>query len=705
MFDPDKAIKYCNEDELGRCEFAKSVGNAILNHESEDSLVIGLQGKWGYGKTSIINMALENIKEITKEGNLPIIIQFNPWLFSNQNQLIKKFFEEFIIAIEDKNIVNKLKSYVNKITPAIIGLAAILDPERAQALLKTSEYIDNSQSKEESLLSIKKDLDKLIKQKKRKILVIIDDIDRLSDFEIRQIFQLVKLIADFPQTIYLLSFDREVVVKALENVQKNSGEKYLEKVVQIPFEVPKINESDIERLLFTQIEKVIDMNADNFNNRNWLNIYYNSLKYFFKNIRHINKYINLLKFEYGLIKEEVNVDDFLAITAVHVFFPDVYYGIRDNKDLFSGLFNCIVSGSKRNQEQELAKERCEEIIHNVDGKSPKGLLILLMLIFPKLKSIYGNTNLAHSYLLKWRKNMQICSPEYFDTYFMFSIPENEISKTEFNLILSKTENSDSFKEVLIKLNENKKITIFLIKLMDYIDEIPSTNIEDMIYSLIELGDNFLEGYTGLGINNFTRINWIVDLLLKRLDNQQEKYRILKGAIINSNSLYITILIIYDRDYEHQQKDLDKDVEVAIDNKQLDELKEIICGKIKDLANKGNLIKYKNLQTLLEFWKENENEEEVTKFVNSSIETNSKLIDFLTGFLGIESQQGGGDPIPRTYLKMNFKSLFNFIDPKKLSERVQTIASSPEYKELNKKNRMAIDLFLKNTEKIELDLNK
>lgn len=207
MFDPDKAIKYCNEDELGRCEFAKSVGNAILNHESEDSLVIGLQGKWGYGKTSIINMALENIKEITKEGNLPIIIQFNPWLFSNQNQLIKKFFEEFIIAIEDKNIVNKLKSYVNKITPAIIGLAAILDPERAQALLKTSEYIDNSQSKEESLLSIKKDLDKLIKQKKRKILVIIDDIDRLSDFEIRQIFQLVKLIADFPQTIYLLSFD------------------------------------------------------------------------------------------------------------------------------------------------------------------------------------------------------------------------------------------------------------------------------------------------------------------------------------------------------------------------------------------------------------------------------------------------------------------------------------------------------------------
>jgi len=649
MFDPDKAIKYCSEDELGRCKFAKSIGNAILKYKDEDSLVIGLQGKWGYGKTSIINMALENVKETTKEDNLPIIIQFNPWLFSNQNQLIKKFFDELIIAIQDENIVNKLKSYVNKIIPTIIGLAAILDPKRTEALLKTTEYINNRQSHEESLESIKIELDKLIKEKiKRKILIIIDDIDRLSDFEITQIFQLVKLIADFPNTIYLLSFDREVVVKALENVQKNSGEKYLEKVVQIPFEVPKINENDIERLLLTQIEIVIDKNANNFDNRKWLNIYYYTLKYFFKNIRHINKYINLLKFEYGLIKDEVNVADFLAITAIHVFFPEVYYGIRDNKDLFSGLFNYTVSGSKKNQEQELAKKRCEKIIRNVDGKLPKGLLNLLILIFPKLQSIYGNTNLADSYLLSWRKNMQICSPEYFDTYFMFSIPENEISKTEFNSILSKTENLDSFKEVLKKLNEDKKITQFLIKLMDYTDEIPSTNIGNIIYSFIELGDNFLEGYTGLGINNSIRITWIVDLLLKRLDNQDEKFKILKDAILKSNSLYITILIIYDRDYEHQQKDLDEDVEVTIDNNQLDELKEITCGKIEYLANKGNLIKNKNLKTLLEFWKENGIEEEVTKFVNSSIETDSELIDFLTGFLGIESQQGGGDPIPRRF---------------------------------------------------------
>lgn len=67
-------------------------------------MVIGLQGKWGTGKTSIINMSIEYINETDQEGNTPIIIQFNPWLFSNQNQLIKKFFDELMVAIKDENI-------------------------------------------------------------------------------------------------------------------------------------------------------------------------------------------------------------------------------------------------------------------------------------------------------------------------------------------------------------------------------------------------------------------------------------------------------------------------------------------------------------------------------------------------------------------------------------------------------------------------
>ena len=266
----------------------------------------------GLWKTSIINMAIEHIDNLDQDENEAIVIQFNPWLFSNQNQLVKKFFDEFMVAIKDETITNKLKSYVNKLIPPIMGLAAIVDPSRAQALISVSEQVD-TQTEEESLESIRDEINKLILEKNCKIIVVIDDIDRLSDFEIRQIFQLVKLLADFPKTIYLLSFDKEIVVKALDEIQESSGEKFLEKVIQIPFEVPKINNADIERLLFNHLNELIEELKDEFDLTYWGNIYHSGFKYFFKNIRDVKRYINALKFNLEIIKDEINPVDFITI--------------------------------------------------------------------------------------------------------------------------------------------------------------------------------------------------------------------------------------------------------------------------------------------------------------------------------------------------------------------------------------------------------
>jgi len=69
MFKPDQPIKSCKEDILGRYLFAQSLGDAILSYKEKDSIVIGLFGAWGSGKTSIINMALEHIDFVSKNRN------------------------------------------------------------------------------------------------------------------------------------------------------------------------------------------------------------------------------------------------------------------------------------------------------------------------------------------------------------------------------------------------------------------------------------------------------------------------------------------------------------------------------------------------------------------------------------------------------------------------------------------------------------
>ena len=58
MFDADRPITKATQDKLGRSVFAKYLARCILDHQNPESLVIGLYGTWGTGKTSIINLTL-----------------------------------------------------------------------------------------------------------------------------------------------------------------------------------------------------------------------------------------------------------------------------------------------------------------------------------------------------------------------------------------------------------------------------------------------------------------------------------------------------------------------------------------------------------------------------------------------------------------------------------------------------------------------
>ena len=111
--------------------------------------------------------------------------------------------------------------------------------------------------REPNLQKKKDEIIKKLKEEKLKIVVAIDDIDRLSEEEIVAVFQLVKALADFPNTVYLLAFDREVVVQALEKVQSGKGEAYLEKVVQVPFEIPSPNMTSIHNAFFSKLDETL----------------------------------------------------------------------------------------------------------------------------------------------------------------------------------------------------------------------------------------------------------------------------------------------------------------------------------------------------------------------------------------------------------------------------------------------------------------
>ena len=339
----DTAIASRNQDRMGRAGFAEKLAEAILQWKSEDSIVIGLFGPWGSGKTSLLRMALEALGEKTADAPRnagPIVVWFDPWLFSDRSDLMMELFRELLKYIEGKKpkatreVRAQLADYVELFSLAdyipIPGAAPV-----AAALGKTLKTL----AKKPGVADLRHAVDSAFRTLGRRVIVVIDNIDRLTQGETRLIFQAIKLNADFPNTIYLLAADRSIVEKSLETEQVISGRAYLEKIVQVGFDVPVPDPSHITTYLDAELESIVGQNPDLWDEERWRSLYHVGFRQLFTNLRDVKRFMSSLSFTFPILKDEVNPIDFIGLEAIRVFAPDVYAGIGRSKSLFLHLMD------------------------------------------------------------------------------------------------------------------------------------------------------------------------------------------------------------------------------------------------------------------------------------------------------------------------------------------------------------------------------
>jgi predicted KAP-like P-loop ATPase len=723
MFRPDQPIQSKNEDLLGRQAFSIALADAICSYQDPNSIVVGLYGAWGSGKTSIINMSLERIGAISKDRpkkERPVVIKFNPWNYSDQNQLISQFFKQLSAGLKKsdfaddaKKVGEQLEAYASFFEPLAlislsgVGIPAVILSKVFQLVGKASKGWGVLKSKE--LAEVKNDLNKLLKKASAKIIIVIDDIDRLNNIEIRQIFQLIKSLGDFPNTIYLLAFDKNVVINALKKVQEGSGREYLEKIVQIPFEVPLADKQEIERLLFSQLDQLIkDVPEDQWDQVYWGNIYHSGLKHFFENIRDVTRYVNALRLSFEMVRGEVSAIDFMAITGLQVFLPDVYAGIRDNKDLFAGASRD--RGSQTQKDEDL--KACENILGCAGDVDKEQLKDFLKRLFPRLESILGNMNYGSDWLDNWRKAGRICSPDIFDTFFRLSLPKNELSQKEILRIISTSNNGITFVDDLQNLVKQGKIIRFLERLEDYTKkDIREENMGNIINALIDLGDTFPEGETGFfGFDTPLRILRITHQLLRRLDDRAKRFSILEDAFKKAEQSIFTIVHeVSVQDQEHGRYKLkDKprpDEELTLPADYLDKLEKLACEKLSAWAKDGRLAKHKKLAGILYSWERWTKKEDIDAFVAELIKADNSLIDFITSFLGKSTSHGMSDYVGKVHWRIPLDSIKHFVDPAAITDRIRKIAQETSFNQLSEEKRKAIIIFLDTIDgKIKSDWN-
>jgi predicted KAP-like P-loop ATPase len=541
----EEAIEFPEQDLLDRKKFIEDLQREIEDMPFSDSFVFGLYGSWGAGKTSVINL----LKNKFKESEDFLIVNYDPWNFKDEEAILAAFYDQIEKSFSQKFILPGFKKTFIKYQNLI-----------SMGLSQTGIKIDFLDAKE-SIEDIRQRIESYIAQTKKKIIIFIDDIDRLQPEEALFIFKLVRLHAKFQNTIFLLALD-PIVVQNYFKKYLNVDSEFLEKIVQKPIPLPAIEQQNIDQFLDIHLEKLFDELAISKERRekfykDFHLIYLMQISKFFKTLRRVKRYVNGLRSTLPLVKNEVNLYDFLILEIICNFFPKIYDDIWRNpwsylpikwdiKHYFSSPFASGVNEDKKN---ETIQDHIADIVADEkDDELIKGLLKALF--FEVENSLEQSQSGQNKSTETYRVEKCITHPDCFKKYFMLKVPSSEISDEFIEATLAlwhsikNTEKENVISETIFDLQEKSMLSKFFNVLIVFVDKIPKEAIHEIIRVIYKNAGKFSKE----GAQNIEGSEYLnsIKLLSSLVNNRIEKdkiHSILEETVINTPYLPFAVYIV------------------------------------------------------------------------------------------------------------------------------------------------------------------
>lgn len=459
-YSDDAPIHTLENDRFDRHPLAKRIAQVISKRNESSSLVIGIYGKWGEGKTSVLNLIDSEIK--SKDI---FTIRYNPWRYTGEEELFATFYYTVATTLQEKLTTHKEE--------AGAFIDTYLKPFfRIGGLDGAAEGISTILGKAD-LPKLRERVNELLAQENKRLVVFIDDIDRLDKDELYAIFRLVKLNAEFRNTVYVLSFDYDVVSQAISEQygsDPQAGRNFLEKIIQVPIYLPKIPQYLLIEYCFDELKKVhsennIVLSGDEANR--FSEAFWNSFETMLTTPRMARLYKNLLQFSVPLLEGEVNIVDLMLIEGIKVFYPKLYTAIYNNSNLFLAPQNFYFG--YYNEARQQVNQIIVNNIPDLKESQIDGLKWLLGELFPSIQNAltikgYWSKKL-HPEEQKHRK--LVGTREYFQRYFSYGIHKLDFSDAEISSFLKSISVytvEQSSKEISTILEDNRRADLFITKL-------------------------------------------------------------------------------------------------------------------------------------------------------------------------------------------------------------------------------------------------
>ncbi|PSV43185.1 KAP family P-loop NTPase fold protein [Photobacterium indicum] len=653
-------------DLLNRTNFSNHLSSILLLDSEDDCLTVSLEGEWGYGKTSVINLVKTSLKN--KEQS-PIIIEYNPWLAGKPESLIQDFLLQFSSQLNIRdNSEDALKAAKELIAYSSLFSAAKLIPG-AEPWASIIEKVFSKFGKATKKIAELKKLDLLgkknkvisaIKKIKKPIIVIIDDIDRLTPSETFQVLRLVKAVADFSGTSFLLAFDAKYLSSVLNKNNIENSTEYINKVIQLRVPLPLISDRSMNELANLEFERLSDKNLTGHfesdqERLSWL--YHNHFKYIIKNPRDLKRFFNHLRFVYEQVEGEVCFADLFALSIIATKASETYEHIKKTPEAYIGCrFNNdgLLMGKPKEIVSSLADDRKESL--KGFSKSEVNLINgLLGDIFPLIDSgdfsHYGASNDDAAGRVSALQRLYVA--------LHYTTPTNYISDKE---IIDFIKGNVNRKDFLIDVFANDSNERFFEMMTHYSSECKEnsfdilTNIYDANLSSNQLKASLEENIGFMTNDPFRKMVWLTNKVIT--DNNKKDELIKRILSRYQNSAISADLLRKVRKQEAENQWVTKE--------QLIELELLFQNSAIEALNKKTF-NSNHLESHIFYELQRSSPERTKKLMSEIIDTENGIIRIaeIIGNSGSDSSNG-------PYVEIKDKHFSDVIDMKLLKEKAMEL---------------------------------
>lgn len=690
----DQPIERPSEDRFGVDPFARALATSVLKMQSPQGSVIGLNGPWGSGKSSAVNLCKHHLADAIKANEL-VIIDFACWWFRGEDALALAFFRELYTGL-GPSLGAKVKKKLPKLGARLFRAGALVGKvaEAAGAVIaggiaeKGMEWLAGLIEQDESVETLHAELSKALREQKKRFLIVIDDIDRLSPDEALLIFRLVKSVGRLPNVMYMLVYDRPLAEKIVSERYPSEGPHYLEKIVQAAFELPDPSALDVQKHLLSLIESICGAPAEAELVR-FMNIFYESISPAMRTPRDVTRFTNSLSVSWPAVAGEVDRADFLALEMLRLLHPAIYRTIRQNKERLSG------GGRGERREREGAAQRFNDLFFGAMPLPDQDKMRrLLMRLFPALESIWANMNYGDGFARQWAMERRVCSPDHFDSYFRFAIGDEVLTSTELDVFLTRADDLDYVKATLreavtvTRRSGGTKAAVWLNELNTHAERLDRTKVQPLLTALFEIADEInVKADTAKAFSigsNELRLHWLLRGLTMEHMTLDERSAVFRQAC---NTASLGWLADFTRsawnDYHPREgKEPEPPEKCLTTEADAEELRVLLRSRIEAAAANGTLIKHADLPFLLHWWMDLTTDDGATvrAWTSSAFAADDGVRQLARAFTSYGWTQGMGfagmgDTVAKRVTRVSPTGMARLLDLDAFRPRVEAVAAA------------------------------